>query len=605
MTLRTIKTGAQPNDGTGDNLRTGAQIINENFAELDQRAAQASAQLSSIETGATKNRPDAELLDRANHTGADKRVIVSAGSIDDVKTPGLYAVFGANSTALPGAPVLDGVPRVNAILDVLTIGKPEGDPLYTLRQVWRAPGKGGQVWERGHAADGWGAWRMVLMQGDFGLGAKADATFQGTNLNPDTYRTGGYVVGQFNISPHGLVTGVLITQAGSNTTVCSQQFYDWANGRQYSRAMQSNTWTEWVAFVVRGDYGLGARFLPELPGNTLNGAEASGLYKWTNLNTGAPAVRQGELINLMGGPNYGFQLAGSHESDELWWRRKTATWQPWKKVALDGTYLSRNTSLNGVITDLNSVTNRQVLWVDSSVLNSPVSGDWYVEVLALEEGGSYGGYVLQRATSLGPDAPVYVRRRIAGTWYGWTQQEGQTSPRLSNMNVFTGGGVFRFDPSTAGIPVPNIWGTCQTTMFDSVNWTQMAITTDGSIMWTRGCVNGGVQPWVRQTPEFVSNANGSAIKYADGTMICWFESASRGIAGAANGSIFTSQQYFYTFPVPFVTFPIVHWSTGSSSNGVCWANHEWSNTTQTVGRINAAISGIDGYPRYMAIGRWR
>ncbi|MGZ0702543.1 hypothetical protein [Pseudomonas piscis] len=443
MTLRTIKAGAQPNDGGGDNLRAGAQIINENFAELDQRAVQASAQLKSIETGATKNRPDAELLDRANHTGVDKRVIVSAGSIDDVKTPGLYAVFGPNSTALPGAPVLDGVPRVNAILDVLTIGKPEGDPLYTLRQIWRAPGKGGQVWERGHAADGWGAWRMVLMQGDFGLGAKADATFQGANLNPDTYRTGGYVVGQFNISPHGLVTGVLITQAGSNTTVCSQQFYDWANGRQYSRAMQSASWSAWKAAVYAGDYGLGATSL--LACNDANNVEASG------------------------------------------------------------------------------------------------------------------------------DLLVH--------------------------------------PGTLNGPNPGVYGTIRTTFYEksSSNWTQLILSTTGNKMFYRGCINGGIQPWMQVNEEFITNANGSAIKFSDGTMICWgggstLQTTSNQVAPG----IFLGNAEILTFPIPFASIGGVTASVAYSANAYCWgAVGEGNNPTQcrVIGISHAANAQY--YARYTAVGRWR
>lgn len=43
MTIRPIDVGQEPNDETGDTLRDGGIIINENFAELDQRTATAQA----------------------------------------------------------------------------------------------------------------------------------------------------------------------------------------------------------------------------------------------------------------------------------------------------------------------------------------------------------------------------------------------------------------------------------------------------------------------------------------------------------------------------------------------------------------------------------
>ncbi|MCU7645660.1 pyocin knob domain-containing protein [Pseudomonas piscis] len=49
MTIRPIDVGEEPNDETGDTLRDGGIIINENFAELDQRTAAAQASANSKE----------------------------------------------------------------------------------------------------------------------------------------------------------------------------------------------------------------------------------------------------------------------------------------------------------------------------------------------------------------------------------------------------------------------------------------------------------------------------------------------------------------------------------------------------------------------------
>ncbi|MGY2171867.1 hypothetical protein [Pseudomonas gingeri] len=43
MTIEQINIGSAPNDGTGQNLRSGGQVINTNFAELDTRTAAAQA----------------------------------------------------------------------------------------------------------------------------------------------------------------------------------------------------------------------------------------------------------------------------------------------------------------------------------------------------------------------------------------------------------------------------------------------------------------------------------------------------------------------------------------------------------------------------------
>ncbi|MGE8411929.1 MAG: hypothetical protein ACN6QY_06130 [Pseudomonas sp.] len=360
MTLRTIKAGVQPNDGGGDNLRAGAQIINENFAELDQRAVQASAQLKSIETGATKNRPDTQLLARANHTGTQLSSTVGDFS------PAVKAVVGA-----------------------------------------------------------------------YGVGSLDNIPFAGVNLNPDTYRTGGYVVGQFNLSQFWTMTGTLITQAGTNNGTGSQQFSDWGSGRIYSRCMQGGTWGSWKPLMATGDYGVGA------------------------------------------------------------------------SAAVD----------------------------------------------------------------------------------------------IASADTIAGGGTYRVTNTTPG--GPGFYATLVHSPHDSTSFTQLAVDILNGAVWTRRKLGGTTIPWIRQTPEFISNANGSAIKYPDGTMVCYSAAPTKSVTSVPVGAIFSSDQRSFTFPVPFVVEPIVTWSSSSSSNGVCWGNCEWSNTTQTVGRLNSAFSTIDGYLRYIAIGRWK
>lgn len=537
MTLKTIKAGAQPNDGTGDNLRSGAQIINENFAELDQRAARASAQLSSIETGATKNRPDAELLARANHTGAQP-----ASTISDF-SPAVKAILQQYGLAEKIRDIPEG--QLNGLsVNTFTFCRPAGAGIlpsqvnhYVIHLQLNDAGfamqiavnfLSGKSYSRIKDNGNWQAqWAAGITKGDYGVGAKDDAPFVGVNQNPDTYLTGGYAVGQFTILGTSL-TGVLITQAGSNSTAAAQQFVDWATGKMFTRGKSSNTWSAWRSVVSGGEFGIGGN-APAAPGTSLNTVTPSGMYAWANTYEGAPGIAQGEVITMMASQNYGCQMAGSHETDELWFRRKTASWQGWKPIVMNNTYLSRNKAGGAaLITDLNSLTSRNTLWVDGTVINAPYPNDWYVEILALEEGGSFGGYVMQRATNINNGSFTFVRTRVAGTW----------------------------------------------------------------------------SAWIRQTPEYVNNANGNAIKFSDGTMIAYAEGAVT-TATTPVGSLFSSGHAAFTFPVTFSTRPTVA-PTTTDREGV--DNIPFlggvNNTNVYVGFYSPANTG-KCRPGYIAIGRWK
>lgn len=445
MTLKTIKTGAQPNDGTGDNLRSGAQIINENFAELDQRAARASAQLSSIETGATKNRPDAELLARANHTGAQP-----ASTISDF-SPAVKTILQQYGLAEKIRDIPEG--QLNGLsVNTFTFCRPAGAGIlpsqvnhYVIHLQLNDAGfamqiavnfLSGKSYSRIKDNGNWQAqWVAGIAKGDYGVGAKDDAPFVGVNQNPDTYLTGGYAVGQFTILGTSL-TGVLITQAGSNATAASQQFVDWASGKMYSRGKSSNAWSPWRSLLAAGDFGVGA-------------------------------------------------------------------------------------------TDPLDITNTDTL----------------------------------------------------------------------------AGGTYRVKDITPG--GPGIWGSLYNYPHNSSSFTQLVVSISDDSVWSRRKLNGQTFSWVRQTPEFIANANGTAVKYADGTMICYFAAPTKDVTNRAIGSIFASDQRSFTFPIQFVFEPIVVWSAGSSSNGICWGSCDWSSVSQTNGRLNSSYSTIDGYLRYIAIGRWK
>ena len=148
------------------------------------------------------------------------------------------------------------------------------DPKYAAQLAFN--GSIGVMFRRVKAGDVWTPWTRLMQQGDFGVGSKDDAAYVGNNLNPNDYLTGGDVVGQFNMDGT-LRTGALIVQAGSNATVCAQQFVDWATGKMYSRAKSSSTWNPWRAVVAVGDFGLGSSDMA--PDMSANSASVTRFYR--------------------------------------------------------------------------------------------------------------------------------------------------------------------------------------------------------------------------------------------------------------------------------------------------------------------------------------
>ncbi|WP_430448195.1 MAG: hypothetical protein ACQZ2J_15650 [Pseudomonas piscis] len=483
MTLKTIKTGAQPNDGTGDNLRTGAQIINENFAELDQRAVLASTEIGKLDALtkalADKTGPGLDPAVRAILTRwglGDSVTTLEERLLSWITVSAFVFVFPQNGQ--------NSLPTRETGYYVVHLQN--ADPKYAAQLAFN--GSIGVMFRRVKAGDAWTPWTRLIQQGDFGVGSKDDAAYVGNNLNPNDYLTGGDVVGQFNMDGT-LRTGALIVQAGSNATACAQQFVDWASGRMYSRGKSGSAWTKWRFTVSVGDFGLGARALEGPGAPDMDAPIGAGIYGWTKSYKGAPStISNGEYIHLPGNDDYASQIAASHDSDNLWYRRKTASWQTWKRFMMEGTRLPRNSNV-----DLNNLTSRTEIWCDSNCLNLPLPGDWIVEVFSLDAG--IGDYVLQRATfAVGSTLPVFHRRRVAGVWGAWFQGE-DSSVVMNDMNAVVSSGKYRITASTLNTPFPNMWGTVDVSMYDATNWTQLLVSTSDGTVYSRNLINGSIGQW--------------------------------------------------------------------------------------------------------------
>lgn len=288
MTLKTIKAGAQPNDGTGDNLRSGAQIINENFAELDQRAVAADVQLAKL-NGMTN-----ELYGLTTGQGHEEAV------------KAILLKYGIGTTILDvGEDLLDWINVTCAAL-VRNKGQsrlPTAADHYVVTYPVNATYLGqtainfttGQFYTR-IKAGGWGGWREFLIKGDYGVGSTNNALYVGHTANPDDYTTGGYVTGQFNI--YGWKVGALVTQGGSSATTVSQQFTDYATGKMFSRGKPNGTWTPWQTVLYDGDE---AQYIENANGRAIK-HKCGALQCWfSSGSTGATTIPIGSLF---GSPQY-------------------------------------------------------------------------------------------------------------------------------------------------------------------------------------------------------------------------------------------------------------------------------------------------------------
>lgn len=106
--------------------------------------------------------------------------------------------------------------------------------------------------------------------------------------------------------------------------------------------------------------------------------------------------------------------------------------------------------------------------------------------------------------------------------------------------------------------------------------------------------------------ETGSNANGTYIKWADGTMICHvFDSMSSIAVDQTNGSLWRSSTVTWTFPAAFASAPTVTWS-GRWMTGAGWFALATSTTTTAGGYyIDVSTRASGSCSRHaMAVGRW-
>ncbi|WP_079518052.1 hypothetical protein [Kosakonia radicincitans] len=102
-----------------------------------------------------------------------------------------------------------------------------------------------------------------------------------------------------------------------------------------------------------------------------------------------------------------------------------------------------------------------------------------------------------------------------------------------------------------------------------------------------------------------SNANGDYVKYADGTLICWFNNATTVTTSSAAGNLYVSSTTTFTFPAAFSALPVVSPAGRYISGGsVAWG------IVRAVTATTAELFGLGFLTNggvslgYVAVGRW-
>lgn len=100
-----------------------------------------------------------------------------------------------------------------------------------------------------------------------------------------------------------------------------------------------------------------------------------------------------------------------------------------------------------------------------------------------------------------------------------------------------------------------------------------------------------------------SNSNGKYLRLADGTQLCWGDTATATASGAY-GSGYASPAANFTYPAAFIESPAVFGNTINQSNPIMILPDQTPTTTGNGIRVFAFIQNATAAVRWFAIGRW-
>ncbi|NBF13571.1 pyocin knob domain-containing protein [Pseudomonas sp. Fl4BN1] len=231
------------------------------------------------------------------------------------------------------------------------------------------------------------------------------------------------------------------------------------------------------------------------------------------------------------------------------------------------------------------------------------------DVLPVEKGGTGGADQAGARTGLGLGTAATANTTTSATdaTAGHALKVGDfgvgstSVPTLTDLNVFSGSGPYKFISDAANAPAA-IYGTVQVVMYDATNWTQFVISTSPPRQtYMRSCVNGSIQPWIRGFVEEGESAAGYWVKFPHGLMMAWTPATARAIPALYSGT--TS----ITLPVAFVgayqaygtVQPVTNWDQYG-----CTACFSADASTVNIGVRNGPTAQ-DMRVSVFCIGRWK
>ncbi|WMN15591.1 hypothetical protein QL104_19740 [Pseudomonas piscis] len=179
---------------------------------------------------------------------------------------------------------------------------------------------------------------------------------------------------------------------------------------------------------------------------------------------------------------------------------------------------------------------------------------------------------------------------------------GKAAVTVASADTVAGAGIYRITDSTPG--GPGFFGSLWHHQHDADAFVQMAISIIDGAPWTRKRVGGITSSWARTTTEFVSNANGSAVKFADGTMIAYAEGTSMNATNPV-GSLFFSGWQLFNFPVAFLSRPVVVPTIAEREDHGGISTCFGANTTNMYIGFYLPTNTGKCKLAYIAIGRWK